>query len=282
VQLPRWDDSYPDPLAIRREVDAMVDAVSGALISALGDALAGLWLKGSTTRPWDSPLDYVPELSDVDLHYSLGGPVDLTTDAIVSLHAEIDRRFAEAAPGALHTPRPQLLAIDNVESIPGYIPVPLAAVRTLHGRVPHGPPADLDPDAVRRSEAERLVSSGGQGVVRGASLALFENPGKHLFRTLRSLAWHVSPVGARVLCARTGDYERAWATNRTAIATALDDIGERPVAEALVRYYTSAWTFFMSGWRDADAGRAAFGNAITMLELGAAIGRDVLASSDRT
>jgi hypothetical protein len=277
VELPRWDDGYPDPSAVRREVDAMVDAVSGALIAALGDSLAGLWLKGSTTRPWDSPLDYVPELSDVDLHYSLAGPVDLTTDALVSLHAEIDRLFAEAAPDALHTPRPQLLSIENVESIPGYLPCPLAAVRTLWGEVPHGPPADLDPDVVRRREAARLVTSGGPSVVRSASLGLFENPGKHLFRTLRTLAWHVSPVGARVLCARTGDFERAWATNRTAIATTLDEIGERPVAEALVRYYTSAWRFFLSGWSDANAGRAAFVSAIEMLELGAQVGRDVLA-----
>jgi hypothetical protein len=277
VDIPRWDNGYPDAFAIRREVDAMVDAVSGALIEALGDSLAGLWLKGSSTRPWDSPLDYVPELSDVDLHYSLAGPVDLTTDALVSLHAEIDSRFAEAAPDALHTPRPQLLSIENVENIPGYLPCPVAAVRTLCGAVPQGPPADLDPGVVRRSEAGRLVSSGGPGVVRSASLGLLENPGHHLFRTLRALAWHVSPVGGRVVAARTGDFERAWSANRTTLVTTLTAMGEIALAEAMVDYYTSAWRFFLSGWRDADSGRAAFRSAIAMMEIGARIGRDVLA-----
>lgn len=288
MEIPRWSNTYPGASVIRCEVEAMVDAVAGTLVETLGGALGGLWLKGSATRPWDSPLDYVPELSDVDFHFRLGEPdpgrpgkhaLKLTTEDVLEMHAEIDRRFTAAIADPIHTPRPQILAIDNVESIPGHVPSPLDAVRTLHGPAHIGPSADLDPDVIARNEASRLIASADPNMLKSETLGLLENPGRHLFRTLRALAWHVSPVGARVLCARTGDFERAWSANRTAIVLALAELGEEQLAERIVGYYTSAWRFFLSGWRDADAGRSAFRHAIAMLEAGGIVGRDVLAAS---
>ena len=188
MAIPRWDDGYPDPSIVRSEVEAMVDAVTGALTETLGDALTGLWLKGSVSRTWDSPLDYVPELSDVDFHFAIAGPLALSTDRIL------------------------------------------------------------------------------------------ENPGHHLFRALRALSWYISPAGGRVLCTKNGDFERAWSINRTAIVTDLADLGETRLADEIIAYYTSAWRFFLSAWRDADAGRAAFRAAISMLEIGASIGRATLST----
>jgi hypothetical protein len=280
LRIPRWGDGYPDPSVIRHEVEAMVAAVTGALAHALGDNLRGLWLKGSVTRRWESPLDYVPELSDVDFHFSLAAAIGLTTDQVLELHADIDRRFSDSVPDPLHIPRPQFLAIEAVQSIPGYRPAPMAAVRTLLGPVPDAPSDDVDREEIKRAEATRLVDSGDPNVIASAGLGLLENPGRHLFRTLRALSWYVSPVGGRVLCTKDGDFDRAWSANRTTIVASLVEVGEVDLAERIVAYYTAAWRFFLSGWRDADAGRAAFRAAITMLELGAEIGRRTLSEAE--
>src|SRR5699024_3931053 len=70
--VPRWSDRYTDPAAIRREADAMSSAYVTAMREAIpDDQIEGIYLKGSATKPWESPLDYVPELSDVDIHLLL-------------------------------------------------------------------------------------------------------------------------------------------------------------------------------------------------------------------
>jgi hypothetical protein len=278
MQRPAWDESYPDPRVLRAEVEAMVDAVTGALVETLGEDLNGLWLKGSAAKQWDSPLDYVPEISDVDFHVRIGGPGAAragTIDVALDMHADVERRFLAAVPSPTHTPRPQFLSIDQVETIPGYVPTPLSAVRTLHGPVPEGP-GPLDPAEVVRTESTRLVESGDPGVVWNASLGLLENPGHHLFRALRALSWYISPSGGRVLCARGCDFEWVWSANRTAIVGRLVEIGEDELADEIVRYYTAAWRFFLSGREDSTAGRQAFGSALRVLQLGAAVGSRAL------
>ena len=64
-----WTDRYPDPNRIRAEVRAMTDAhVEALTVRIPPDEIAGIYLKGSAHKPWDTPLDYVPEISDVDIH----------------------------------------------------------------------------------------------------------------------------------------------------------------------------------------------------------------------
>jgi hypothetical protein len=257
----------------------MISAVTEALIEAFGDALAGLWLKGSGAKPWDSPLDYVPEISDVDFHVRVSGPDAAKSgeiDFALALHAAVEERFLAAVPSPTHTPRPQFLSIDQVESIPGYVPTPPDAVRTLRGPVPDGP-GPLDASDVRRAEAERLVASGDPGVIWNAALGLLENPGHHIFRALRALSWYVSPLGGRVLCALGEDYASVWSANRTRIVTRLIELGQHEIAADIIRYYEAAWRFFLSGRTDTDSGREAFGNAIRMLKRGSAIGTAALA-----
>ena len=48
----------------------MVEAWRSVLVEKLGDAAVdGLYILGSAAKRWDSLIDYVPELSDVDLRH---------------------------------------------------------------------------------------------------------------------------------------------------------------------------------------------------------------------
>lgn len=252
----------------------MVDAITGALVDRFGGGVLGLWWKGSAAKPWDSAIDYVPELSDVDIHYRAD---DVTAallsdlDSTLAIHADIERRFEASFPAPLHIPRAQFVPTAAMDAVPGYVPSPASTVRTLRGPAWVGPVA-VDEAAVRRDEAAALVRAADPRVLNQAVVDLVERPGHHLYAGLRSLGWRVSPVGPRVLSALGVDFESAWSANRTAVVALLAELGQGELAGELVGYYEAAWDAFLSGWRDGDAGRAAFGAAVRALRLGASIG----------
>jgi len=68
MQLPRWTSPYCDPDMLRSEVLAMKKAMCEALLERLrSGTVRALYAKGSATKPWTTPIDYVPEVSDVDV-----------------------------------------------------------------------------------------------------------------------------------------------------------------------------------------------------------------------
>ncbi len=66
---PSWPDDYPDKTALKREARAMAEAFAEALLAHVpSEHVAGIYWKGSAQKEWTTPIDYVPELSDVDIH----------------------------------------------------------------------------------------------------------------------------------------------------------------------------------------------------------------------
>ena len=50
----------------------MVASIVEALLRQIPSSeVAGIYFKGSAQKRWDSPVDYVPEVSDVDIHVLL-------------------------------------------------------------------------------------------------------------------------------------------------------------------------------------------------------------------
>jgi hypothetical protein len=263
-----------DPRRLRGEVDGMMEAVTGALVDRFGAGMRGLWAKGSAVKPWDSAIDYVPELSDVDIHYQADDRTaallcDLDTG--LAIHADIERRFASSFPAPLHVPRAQFVPTSAVEALPGYVPTPASAVRNLHGPAWVGPDA-VDEAAARRTDANALVRAADPRALDQAVLDLIERPGHHLYVGLRGLGWRVSQTGSRVLSVLGVDFETAWSANRTVVVRLLTERGQDQLAGHLVTYYEAAWDAFLSGWQDTGASRAAFGAAVRALRLGASIG----------
>ncbi|MGH9279850.1 MAG: hypothetical protein ACRD12_17340 [Acidimicrobiales bacterium] len=111
-----------DPDRLRSEVDGMVEAITGALVDRFGGGMLGLWWKGSAAKPWDSAIDYVPELSDLDIHYRAD---DVTAallselDTALAIHADIERRFKASFPAPLHIPRAQFVPMAAMAQCPG-------------------------------------------------------------------------------------------------------------------------------------------------------------------
>jgi hypothetical protein len=250
----------------------MVEAIVGALLEKAGDSIEGLWLKGSAAKSWDTPIDYVPEISDVDIHYRVADTKSFLRelDDAIQMHVEIARRFRSLQPSPVHVPRPQFISVSQIEQSPDYIPSPPATIKTLYGA---SPPAvsNLDQHFVRVVDQQNLLKSADPEFLNKAIADLVERPGHHLYPALRPLNWRVSPTGSRALSVLGVDYSTAWSANRTNTVEMLRLHDQEELADQFSAYYSSAWEFFLSNWQDEDAGRAAFAAGVMVLRLSAEV-----------
>jgi hypothetical protein len=270
-----WDKRYPDATALRREVDCMVAAYVGALRGSVPEAeVAGIYFKGSAQKAWDSPLDYVPELSDVDLHvlFEDDGGADKylgTPEQALELGAAAEAAYFAAVPEPVHVPRPQLIVLNSVIRGTDFVPTPAEAITVLFGcDYPAGAPSE--PARIKALDARRLAGE-------AAYLASFpthavDKPAAYLRVSLRAMVWRVSPTGPRALCLLGVPFADAWTANRTRLVEMLEDAGEAEFAARYSQFYLSGWDYFLSGYGDHDAGRRALLAGIDVLRRGVEIG----------
>lgn len=114
----------------------MQQSILEALLHTVGEAaFVGIYAKGSSIKPWDSLLDYVPELSDVDIQLVLHDPLLLNNlELSLEVQSQIERRFFARVPQPLHLPRPQIQVINRFLSSKTFSPSPGKTVRTLFGK----------------------------------------------------------------------------------------------------------------------------------------------------
>ena len=270
-----WDERYPDPAALRREVECMVTSYVDALFGKIPEAeVAGVYFKGSAQKEWDSPLDYVPELSDVDVHLLfdedeaeakyLGTP-----EQALELQAAAEAAYFAKVPQPVHVPRPQLLVLNPFISEPDFMQTPAEAITVIYGRdCPEGAP--LEADKVRALDAKRLA--GEAAYIARFPMHAVDKPATYLREALRGIVWRVSPTAPRVLYLRGAPFADVWTANRTRAVALLEDLGEREFAARYAQFYLSGWDYFLSGYGDHDAGRRALLAGIDVLRRGAEIG----------
>jgi hypothetical protein len=224
---------------LRADVDAMAEAVRDALVGSLPrDSIRAISFTGSAAKDWTSPVDYVPELSDVDIHVWLE---DGSHDAWRGLHdlalglrrhEVVAQVFSARRPVRSHTPRVQVILHNDLLRLDGYLPAPRGTVRTLHGEQYQFARAEEVADA-RVVDARALVTAADEDVLQVAIADLIERPGRHGYYLLAGLSWRLSPLASRVLSVRGVSYERAWGTNRTARLQQLNEVGVRRAGHLL-------------------------------------------------
>jgi hypothetical protein len=281
-----WDAVRADPAELRLDVDAIAEAVRAALLESLPrDSIRAIWFTGSAAKDWTSPVDYVPELSDVDVHVWLAEGRDDARRALNDLasalrrHEIMERMFRELRPAPSHTPRVQVVLHNELLALDDYLPAPRSVVRTLHGEeYRFARPKEVANACV--VDARALIANGDEGVLQAAIFDLVARPGRHFFHLVRTLSWRVSPLASRVLMVRGVAYERAWGSNRTACLHQLEEVGETELCAEFISYYTSAWDSYADDWENSSANRQTFAAAVRALRRGRAIGEEVERTGD--
>ena len=269
IRLPDWNDGYPDPECLRSEVSCMTEAIVETILDrSPNDEIRAIYLKGSAKKQWDTPIDYVPEASDIDIHVwfhddeweqSLFGDLDQA----IAVQRDIEGRYRRKCPQPIHTPRPQIMIMNSLLGKPGYMHSPPDSVRVLLGE--DYPAADYSAvDEIARYKCQDLLNFA--DILERYPYRVFDRPDKYLAELFRDLSYRVSPVGPILLHLAGLDPMTAWSMNRTHVTRALEDIGECDLAVAYVGYFLARWRWFLSDGEDLDALRDSVRGAIGVLE----------------
>jgi hypothetical protein len=269
TEEPRWNASFPDPDALRAEARAMAGAVASALLAhATPERVKGLYFKGSAHKPWDTPLDYVPEISDVDVHVlfhddGFAEEFSRSTARALEVQGAMEAEFRRRHPRPLHLPRPQLVVLNGIHDDPDFISSPPATIEVLHGE-PY-PASDYSrAEAIRQVDARHLAEQ--RSFLEAFPLRVVDKPGKYIREMLRVMNWRISPAASRLLHLLGEETEDVWSLNRTGLVHRLVEKGKERFARLYASYYLSGWAFFLSGDGDGKAGRSALASGFGAIE----------------
>ncbi len=274
---PGWSDRHPNRDQLRAETRCLAACVRDVLLAHVPVAeIRGIYLTGSTVKPWVSPLDFVPEISDVDIHVSFHHDhawrqyLD-TVPRALEVQSGIEACFARRIPQPLHHPRLQLIVMNQLMlERPGFVHSPRSTVVVLHGE-PYPMDDYSTPDTIRRHNAADLLERA--EFVRRLPLLAIDRPWTYSRDLLSQLTWRVSPVGPLALHLSGFGTEHVWSLNRTRVTAALHDLALHDLADAYAAFYQSGWNFFLSRFTDTTASRAAILAGTGVLAEGAELGR---------
>ena len=221
-------------------------------------SITGVYVKGSAYRPWDTVIDYVPELSDVDIHVRLAPGASAVIRSLpfaLNVAGTALATFGQRFPDATHIPRPQLFFLDDLEKLTGYVPSPTGSVRTLLGQdYRSGDRAEYADCAV--SDARRFISDA-RFILEELPGKVIDRPGDLLWRAVARITWRVAPAGPRLLTQMGMDPYDAWLLNRSSVVRELTQRGHATLASSYAEFYLAGWEGFGSGFKDDDAARRA-------------------------
>ena len=269
ILLPTWNDEYPDPARLRHELSCMAEAIVETLLDRIPkDEIRAIYLKGSAKKRWDTPIDYVPEASDLDIHLwfhdddweqSLFSDIDQA----IAVQLDIGARYRRKCLQPIHIPRPQIMIMNTLLRRPGYMHSPPDSASVLFGN--DYPVVEYSAtEEIKRNKCHDLLNFA--DILERYPYRVFDRPDKHLAELLRDLSFRVSPVGPILLQLAGGDPMTVWSMNRTRVTRALEDIGEGSLATDYVGYFLARWRWFLSSGDDLDALRDAVRTALKVLE----------------
>jgi len=199
------------PPAAAETVDrAEFEAYAAAVAAAAGDLLPGytsiIW-KGSTFKPWDGPYDFLPGLSDLDIHvYRAGGPGDPFA---------LRRRLLERiGPAPCDVPL-QLLVLDTA-TLPDWWTLVPGTYRVVAGE----PPPFAVPSTELLLERDRHGLAEARAHAEQVGAGVMTKHDEELWSYLRGLRWMFPPVLFRAVSLCGVPPEEVWAMNRTRVLEA--------------------------------------------------------------
>ena len=200
-------------------------------------------------------MDYVPIVSDVDIHLMLADEAELfpneeaAFEEAMGLSSSYEERFVEDHPDHLHVPRTQIVILNEIQKAEDYVPPLLSDVRVMFGKplLTEPPAAEI----IRRIDLERLISDSRS--LRGLPMSVMDRTGLDLWVTIRQMNWRVSTAPFRLLTQFSPDPLKIWSWNRTRVHAELERKGHAEIATSYKAYYEAGWGLFESGLRDYSA-----------------------------
>lgn len=233
---------------LKQEVQSAFNICAELLIEFHGDNLSYIYSKGSANKPWESLIDYVPLVGDIDLHYGVYDDkklfnMDNPRKASLGVTLEYENRFNQENPDKIHIPRTQIMCVNIFENTAVQFVHSLStSVKMLFGEFPQYPEIsdadvkeiDLNNLALLKPYLDILPDS------------WLDKVGMDYWSSLRQLNWKVSPSPVRILTQLLPDPMIIWTWNRTKVKQELENLQLNDIANMYENFYLNGWELFKS------------------------------------
>lgn len=254
---------------LRPEVDSCLEIWKDLMLEWFPGKIEYIYAKGSSVKPWHGIIDYVPTLSDVDIHVKT-----FTDDPLfhrngagfkraLEFTEELENRYKDANPNHMHMPRAQIIVVnkhmENPDFIQSFNP---NSMRILYGRPEH--PDETDVEKIRSVDLRNLREL--ETPLNSLPIAVFDRIELDFWQLIRRLCWLVSPTPTRLLTQTSRDPEAVWDSNRTTICRLLHEQGHDELVEEYTQYYLAGWLMFNTHYKDTTPMRKTLYHGYNVLE----------------
>ncbi len=235
----------------KEDTQCAIEVWSEILPEILGPRLESMYAKGSATKPWESHIDYVPTISDVDIHITLKdnkplfGTYSEDFDRALEISEQCEEEFVRRRPDYFHVPRMQVIETRLLRKIDKYTPPRPKDILVLFGKpVLQKPP---NRDVIREGDLERIVED--REFIFDLPRRIFDRTGLDWWAIIRIMTWRVSPSPFRILTQYHFDPIDVWSWNRTKVHSALLEEGYEKLAEYYHGFYDAGWRLYQSQFK---------------------------------
>ncbi len=233
----------------KEDVKGCLDIWTELLVEKFQGEIEYMYAKGSATKPWETFIDYVPILSDVDIHIKLKENVEFLSDessiySAVQLPEIYENQFTDNFPSHLHIPRVQIVNISHLLESEDFVLPREQDVTPLFG-IPSFK-RHHSTESIRKIDLQGLNEL--QEFLSTFPPSMLDKTGLELWTMIRRLNWRISPAPVRLLSQLYEDPLLVWGLNRTQIVEELNKRKFDKIAEKYIKFYTIGWIAFEEGF----------------------------------
>jgi hypothetical protein len=243
----RWNNTYPSKELLRKDVNALVDSTNYTLFKYFNKKdIYGIYYKGSSSKQWGSIIDYVPGISDVDIHVQfindkIFDKVIHNPDVAMKFSEDNEKQFRSISKKIYHMPELQLNSLNNLHHNKDYRSTPSKAVKVLYGRpYPINKIAEKTIKKISHDQISELKT-----YIDKLPNRILDKNSLSMKKFLKDLSWRINPQAANFLVFHDVNYDDAFSMNRTDIVSTLRKVGFKDEAKDFEGFYYYAWKYFL-------------------------------------
>ncbi len=252
----------------RKEVDSCLNIWKDIFEEYYSKSLEYAYAKGSATKEWTSFIDYVPVLSDVDIHLKVHKHSNFLDDdnsfhESVNISEMYENRFIEQNPNYFHLPRTQIIKINDIVDQVDFVFPKKTGIYPLIGN----PEFENNPsnDAIKQYDLNNLLKL--EEFLPSQPMSMIDRTGLDLWTMIRRITWRVSPSPVRLISQSSDEPLDLWELNRTSIAVELVKCEYHLIAESYKDFYYEGWIAFMEDFSNSQTLRRIISTGFEILKM---------------
>jgi len=244
---------------IKKDITFANDVWKSLLNDFAKDNIEYLFTKGSSAKKWQTDIDYVPIISDVDIHVKFKDNKKKLLnksnafDEASFFTGNYERLFYKSCKELnhkpIHVPRVQIVQLE-FHGRKGYVVPPREQdIIWLQGKSDF--PEEMDHQTIREMDRKSLLNE--KLFIDSIPETFFELSGLGYYTLLYRIGSRISATPIRLLTQLLDENpHNIWALNKTSIKKLLSEHNLTTIASSYEQYYITGWKLFESSFTDSE------------------------------